>query len=423
MTDDARGLLIAGEAIHPGNPDHAAELARVCRPRDRRDDGTAKPDPRRHAIVSAMLASSEPMALGSFGVLDQTVTLRQVAIETLTKLNTGEIDGDYFDPGAGQIHPQLGGTYFNTHPAGPPPFSQPHWTNDPWWQASDLTDPWNPEFDQIAGTTASDAIVQIEPFRGECAGALEIAVLTGALAALGPDAFNAQHPSGSLSIVPGDDVHMYLQFVDVAAAQIPGDYFYFKNQKDYSTYAPNGFWQGLNCLYIGADRLFTPRYTGLGAVFQAEAELRMTMANAYAGDCYPHRVADPAKDIAFKLHAHLVLPEAPPQAAVTSPREAGTGPGTDPTPAQLAAMGFAEQSPGIFVNPAIRMADLSAGLNFGAGDVRQSWSAPLVNPAQRVRLSAKTVCILQPNDPAKVAQDPGTMVHAAIRLPSSQAKL
>ena len=421
MTDEPQGLVIAGERIRPGNPDHAAELARISLPRDQRDGG-ATPDPRRREIVSAMVASSMPVALASFAALDQTVTLRQVAIETLTKLNTGQIDADYFDPAAGQIHPQLGGTFYNTHPAGQAPFNQPHWTSGPWWQPGDLMDPWNAEFDQIDGTAASDAMAQIEPFRGECAGALEIAVLTGALAALGAQAFDAQHPPGSLAIVPPQSVRMYLQFVDVTAPRIPGDYFYFQNQDDYPKYAPNGFWQGLNSLYVGGDRLFTSRYTGLGAVFQAETELRMTMANAYAGDCYPHRVTDPAKDIRFTAHARLVLPEPGQQPGARPQRGPGTGPGTDPTPARLAALGFTEQSPGIFVHPGIRMADLSAGLGFGPGDLKQSWSAPLVNPAQRVRLSASTVCILRPNDPASMAQNPDTVVSAAIRLPAPQTR-
>ena len=419
MPDTAQGLVIAGDRIRPGDPGHAAELARVCLPRDQRDTGSARPDPRRHGIVSAMIASSLPVPFASFDALDQTVTLRQVAIETLTRLNTGQIDGDYFDPGAGQIHPQLGGTFFNTHPAGQAPFNQPHWTNDPWWQNSDITDPWNPEFDQIAGTAASDVLAQIEPFRGECAGALQIAVLTGALAALGPDAFNARHPSGSLSIVPWDTVRMYLQKVDVSAPPIPGDYYYFQNKDDYTKYAPNGFWQGLNSFYVGADRLFTPRYTGLGAVFQAETELRATMANAYAGDCYPHRVTDPAKEIRFTIHAQLVLPQ-PGQIPGARPhRGSGSGPGTDPSPAQLTALGFAEESPGVFVHSGIRMADLSAGLGFGPGGLRHSWSAPLDNPARRVRLSPRAVCILRPGNPADAAQDPDTVVSAAIRLPGA----
>jgi hypothetical protein len=421
MTDAARGLLISGDQIHPGNPDHAAELARICRPHDRRDDAGAGPDPRRQHIVSAMVDAAVPFALNSFDALDQTVTLRQVAIDTLTKLNTGQIDADYFDPGAGQIHPQLGGTFFNTHPTGQPPFSQPHWSNDPWWQASDLADPWGAEFDQIAGTSASDVLSQIEPFRGECAGALQIAVLTGARAALGDDAFNVQHASGSLSLVPWDDVKMYVKVVDVAVAPVPGDYFYFKNKDDYTTYAPNGFWQGLNSLYVGADRLNTARYTGLGAVFQAETELRATMANAYAGDCFPHRVTDPAKDIRFTVHAQLVLPDASQTPATKAPRGAAAGPGAEPTAAHLGSLGFVQTTPGVFEHAAIRMADLSAGLKLGAGRLRQSWSAPLVNPAYRVRLSSGAVCILQPNDLGRAAHDPDTVVRAAIRMTAPTA--
>ena len=201
---------------------------------------------------------------------------------------------------------------------------------------------------------------------------------------------------------------------------MPGDYFYFKNGDDYLKYAPNGFWQGLNCLYVGDDALGTRRYTGLGAVWQCETELRATMKNAYVGDCYPHQVQDPATAIRFTVHASLVLPGAPPAApppagaqamATTVPPK----PGPRPTPEQLTAAGFRPHADGIFVHDGIRLADLGQALGFAPEHLRPTISAPLDNPSHRVALAGAHV-VVEYLDPDAARHDGTALVRATVNL-------
>lgn len=372
-------------------------------------------DPIRRQIVSAILAAKTPMEYASLAAVDQDVTLRQHTISVMTKLNTGVMDADYYDPGPAQVHPRIGGTFYNGNPPSGPTPVKGIWQNDRFWQTANFADPWEYEFDQRTGTSASAAMIPIFPFRGECAGALQISVFAGAIAALGEAGFDAQHPNGTLDIGPwGPDVRMYLQKVAPTDPMIPGDYFYFKNKDDYSTYAPDGFWQGLNCLYVGADRLFTPRYSGLGASWQCEAELRTTMKYAYMGDCYPHKVDDPETEIRFTVHARLVLAP-PPSLASPANGSAAAQPSPRPTPEILRNLAFEESVPGIFVHRSIRLRDLGAGLNFHHATVRQTISAPLFNPSSRVSLGG-VPCIVEYHNEMDERTNPEAMVRATVNL-------
>jgi hypothetical protein len=375
-------------------------------------------DPLRRSIFDALQASQQQLVFLDLAALQSEVTLRARAIEVITQLNTGQIDADYFDPQVG-LHPRIDGTYYDT--SSPPAPAQGHWLNGSCWSAMDFADAWSAAFQQQGGKTASQVLQEIVPFRGECAGALQIAAFSGAMAAQGDAAFDRQNDAQGLQIGPwGKDVQAYLEKVAVDAAAVPGDYFYFKNKDDYLKWAPNGFWQGLNCLYVGQDALGTRRYTGLGAVWQSEAELRATMKNAYVGDCYPHQVEDPASEIRFTVHARLVLPSAPAAAPAYGARAMPTttappAAAPRPTAEQLRAAGFREHEGGVFVHDGIRLADLGRTLGFQPEHLVPTISASFDNPSHRVPLD-DVHCIVDYLDPDAPRHDGSSQVRATVNL-------
>ena len=432
--EEHAGTFVAGTPVGDTKDDYQRYIKYVTIPLERQQSPVFEhgdqdqlrhlEDPLRRDIFDALRASQQQLIFIDLAALQNEVTLRARAIEVMTQLNPGQIDADYFDPQVG-LHPRIDGTYYDASgPHGPVP-AEGRWFNGSYWSAMDFADAWSPAFQQQGARTASQALHEIVPFRGECAGALQIAAFSGAMAAQGDAAFDQQNDAQGLQIGPwGKDVQAYLEKVAVDAAPIPGDYFYFKNKDDYLKYAPNGFWQGLNCLYVGQDALKTRRYTGLGAVWQSETELRATMKNAYGGDCYPHRVEDPATEIRFTVHARLVLPSGPAarpasgvQAMATTTAPLAARP--RPTPEQLAAAGFREHEDGVFVHDGIALADLGSTLGFQPEHLVPTISAPLDNPSHRVWLDGVHV-VVDYLDPGAPRHDGRSQVRATVNLNASR---
>lgn len=270
-------------------------------------------DPFAVDVVSAMINDYLAHEFGSPAALAQNIALRRGVIDAMQAICSGAIDADYTEAAVG-VPPTLGylenlevlwapgdetgeGVF-----ASPLPFAAPHAS----WDHIETTSPWvGNVFLQKPDVNLSDALDDIRPFRGECAGALQLSILLGAKAALGAGPLDtlsegygpAAVGAWRLPEAEGDasektfasrfmtQVHdVPVDYVRGAVIGVPGDYFYFKNKDDYPTLAPTGGWQGENCIYMGQDALGGPHYSGLGLAWKTEFALRMFLGNAYLND-------------------------------------------------------------------------------------------------------------------------------------------
>ncbi len=167
--------------------------------------------------------------------------------------------------------------------------------------------PWSWAFSEQSGTTAHNAINNVTPYRGECAGAMEICVFQAADVALGASTFATVHPSGSLGLGDwGSDFNLHCYTFSDSQTFVPGDYVYMKNKDDYTYWCTNGYWQGENCLYMGLNVSSAGTFSGLGEQRKTEEELRTDLKNAYETDCYPHTVSNSAVEIRFINPFHII---------------------------------------------------------------------------------------------------------------------
>lgn len=184
----------------------------------------------------------------------------------------------------------------------PAPFVSP----DAAWERLQSAKPWvGNSFIQKPGVALSAALGSIHPFRGECAGALQLSVLKGCLLSLGAEKLDALNPGFGPAFIgiwylkaEDSSAKVYTlasrflsQLGDVSADYtrgavigVPGDYLYFKNKDDYPAKAPAGGWQGENFIYMGQDALGGPHYSGLGLGWKTEFALRMFLGNTYMND-------------------------------------------------------------------------------------------------------------------------------------------
>ncbi|AZV78435.1 hypothetical protein EBB79_11455 [Parasedimentitalea marina] len=265
-------------------------------------------------IISSMINDYLVHEFETTAELAQNISLRKGVIAAMSAICSGEIDGDYAEGSVG-IPPTLGylenlevlytpeaatGEGILTTPA---PFEAP----DCAWERLQTGNPWvGNAFVQNQNIALSEALDEITPFRGECAGALQLSVLKGCLLALGAEKLDALSPSSGPAFIglwhvklENSDTKIdtlatrfLTQLTDVpedytrsTVIGVPGDYFYFKNKDDYPSKAPIGGWQGENCIYMGQDALGGPHYSGLGLGWKTEFALRMFLGNAYFNDC------------------------------------------------------------------------------------------------------------------------------------------
>jgi hypothetical protein len=302
--------------------------------------------------------------------LADNIALRKGVIAAMGGLCAGQIDGDYVEAGVG-VPPTLGylrnlevlyaagaqtGEGILTKEA---PFAAPH---SSWARVPD-TDSWaGYTFMQRPDVLLSKALSDVTPFRGECAGALQVSILTGCLNGLGAAKVDALRDHfgpafiGAWRVPVKRDTSPVLtaatqflsQLHDVptdyqrgSTIAVPGDYLYFKNKDDYATRSQmggwlgdpkddrrgswHGVWRGENCVYMGKDALGDPHYSGMGLAWKTEFALRMFLGNAYFADAnctylktrraglptndQPVIVEDPLSQIRFTKRAVMRYPD------------------------------------------------------------------------------------------------------------------
>ncbi len=420
------GLIIAGQHVD-NSPDifHGVEKYLTVSPENQTKAAFQSSDmthirglenPVARQIVDAMKVSSVGHHFTDTFEISENIRLRQAAIEAFANCNTGAYDMDYFDP-ANNILPRLGS-------AGDARVS-------PDWQFMFPQETWDAEFSQIPDTTASKAVAAhlgaTFPFRGECAGAFQMAVYYGLLNGLGADRLNDMAAKfGTMYIGPwrvGENsapnpATLYMQKAPLSDPHIPGDYLYFKNKDDYLKWAPDGFWTGLNAMYMGKDALGVPHYSGMGASWLSEINLRAALVNAYYHDCSPHTIADPLTEVRFTLRAALVIPT---HLEKTMPHSILSGK-TDaplPTTASLLAEGFTQEQPGLFTKTATTLGELAKDLGFQPDAVRQVASADFGNPPHKYSRDGMTVIIHYTNG-IDSRQDPAAPVSAIVHLKGAE---
>ena len=213
--------------------------------------------------------------------------LRKAGVAAMGAICSGDVDADYHETVIG-VPPTLG--YLKNLEVmlmpgartgkgvlpGDLPFSPPI----AYWDKFPSRSPWeDPMFVQLPNVTISEALDNISPFRGECAGALQLAVLLGCYHALGKDKVNALQEAFGPAFIgvwrmpdlkTGKPVmtaasRFLSHITDVPkdykrgeVMAVPGDYLYFENKDDYPEKSPTGGWRGENCIYMGADALGAP---------------------------------------------------------------------------------------------------------------------------------------------------------------------
>lgn len=307
--------------------------------------------------VDIVLAMIDDYLAHEFAARDnalQNIALRKGVIAAMRSICAGDIDGDYREAVVG-VPPTLG--YLQTLEVLWAPGAEtgagvltrplPYQVPDTGWVHLDTGSPWTGfVFVQKQGVALSESMMAIQPFRGECAGALQLSILHGALAALGAGKVDALEDHFGPAFVgawnatdkvtgkkvPTAATRFLTQLHDVpkdyergSVLGVPGDYFYFENKDDYADLAKDGGWQGENCIYMGQDALGAPHYSGLGLAWKSEFALRMFLGNAYVADCnkaylnalrgghkppYPLRIVDdPIAQVRFTARAVMRYPE------------------------------------------------------------------------------------------------------------------
>lgn len=280
-------------------------------------------------IALVMINDYRPHEFENPKQLADNIALRKGVIAAMQGLCSGQIDGDYVEAGIA-VPPALGylrnlevlfapgaktGEGVLTKQA---PFTAPQ---SSWVHTPDTASWTGFTFVQTPDVPLSKALGDVTPFRGECAGALQLSILTGCLNGLGAAKVDALHDHFGPAFIGAWRVpvapekppvltaasRFLSQLHDVAtdyprgsSIAVPGDYLYFKNKDDYATRARmggwqgdpkddrrggwHGGWQGENCIYMGKDALGDPHYSGMGLAWKTEFALRMFLGNAYFTD-------------------------------------------------------------------------------------------------------------------------------------------
>lgn len=305
-------------------------------------------------IVMMMTKDSVLHEFEDVNELAENVALRKGVIEAMRAICAGDIDADYVEaidgvpPTLGYLAPLeavLGRGSATGHSilTKELPFRAP----DDAWSHLGSTDSWTGfGFMQNPDLPLSQALQTITPFRGECAGALQLAIMVGCLNSYGAqrlDALTASYGPAFVGVpfLPaGKDakrtatlattfirqgVNLPDDYARGSVIAVPGDYLYFKNKDDYHHLADAGGWQGENCIYMGQDNLGNPHYSGLGLAWKTEFAFRMFLTNAYLNDVNTdylkaldkhetpkaslHIVEHPQKQVRFTKRALMRFPD------------------------------------------------------------------------------------------------------------------
>ncbi|QBF31178.1 hypothetical protein CFI11_08085 [Thalassococcus sp. S3] len=354
-------------------------------------------------IVEAMQASSKAISFDDVRDLIENIRFRLASIHAMSDLNIGRYDCDYFDPNTG-LEPRIG----TTDPS----------RRSEYWAFLHPHDVWDAEWVQTSVGQPSDAIAPragaIFPFRGECAGAFQLTVYWGLLNGLGAARFDEMASVfGTMYVGPWrlgnrpNPATLFMQPASLEDPPIPGDYLYFKNKDDYLRWAPDGFWTGLNSMYMGKDMLGTRHYAGMGASWLSETNLRMSLVNAYYHDCYPHTIAHPNVEVRFTERRLLTIPkeyEMPDHA-----QRSGAQAGKAPSIRTLEESGYVSLGGGILEHATTTVGEVADLFEVDPGDLRQVVSAEIGNAPTRLDIEG-TVVVLHYADPEVSRQDPAASV-------------
>lgn len=357
-------------------------------------------------IMTATMAQSKPIEFPNLNDFWENLLFRLGALASMTALTSGIYDGDYYDPTLGP-QPRLGTT-----------------------GASRVSEYWefippgteNAEWQQKTGADPVEAIRPAEghtlPFRGECAGAFQLTVFWGLLNGLGDARFKQMADKFGTMLVGPWTSNPATDFMATSAPvqdpPIPGDYMYFKNKDDYLKWAPDGFWQGLNSMYMGEDMLGTRHYSGMGAAWLSEQNLRASLVNAYYHDCYPHTIDNPDTDVRFTIRRLLQIPSNLEMPAM--PLQPATPPnGNAPTVAGLQAHGYQALDRNTFENSRTTVKECAELFGIDPLQFRQHHSSSLENPVMRFKVPGATV-VLTYHDAADGRFEPNSLVEAVVRL-------
>lgn len=143
-----------------------------------------------------MGSDTHQRVLADTGALLDNVRLRVAVIGAIDGICSGETDADYYEPPLG-IPPTLG-LCFNPRYLIDGMTAKTFTLRDiyriddamyRYWTHVDAPNPWHAyTFRQTDGAAPYDCVGATHPFRGECAGALQLALLRGLAASLGADA-------------------------------------------------------------------------------------------------------------------------------------------------------------------------------------------------------------------------------------------
>ncbi len=409
-------------------------------------------------IVIAMAKDSLKHAFADAKELADNIALRKGVIAAMRAICAGDIDGDYVEAVDG-VPPTLG--YLGNLEALFAPGNKtgksiltkqlPFVPPDDAWEHIAKAETWAGfRFMQNPDVPLSTALQAITPFRGECAGALQLAIMLGCLNSYGSeklDGLVASHgPAfvGAWHLPAGKDAKrtntlatsFFAQTVDIpsdyergSVIAVPGDYLYFQNKDDYPDLAKTGGWQGENCFYMGQDALGHPHYSGLGLAWKTEFAFRMFLTNAYINDVNTayltamrngkkpktdlQIVEHPQKQVRFVARALLRFPDKdsgkPPSFRLP---QSGAYPFDD---AQILAaldkLGFKKVAPDEFEATQIKLGSLMKTLSIGDQEFFQAPSAPLGGAALQVQMNQWHL-VVDPVNPDIVHPDADDLVHA-----------
>lgn len=411
-------------------------------------------------IATAMVVDTALHEFDDPGALFDNIALRKGVINAMRAICAGEIDADYVEATVG-VPPTLG--YLRNLEVLFTPGAQsgkgvltqqaPFNALSASWDHVPDTRSWSGfTFMQKTGVALSKALQDITPFRGECAGALELAVLLGCLNGNGAekldaladcygpafigawsmDGIKAKSKVQTLARRFLSDVHDVPQeYARGSIIAVPGDYLYFQNKNDYPNRAPGGGWRGENCIYMGQDWLGGPHYSGLGLGWKTEFALRMFLGNAYFtdangaylnelrskghSDIIPAIVEDPIQQVRFTARAIMRCPEPSSGPAPEMRLPDGQAPKFDEAAirAQIDSLGFEAHGADTYELARIKLHRLMDALDVGDHQLRQAPSVGLTGAALSVSLGPWTFRI-EPLDPVirHLSTDDIVRVHA-----------
>jgi hypothetical protein len=248
--------------------------------------------PMRREIYEKMNCSTETFRFWTREDASENVNMRLHAINAMGRVASIGPIGRYAVDACPDEPQTANGDYsgivvhfFNGEPAaGDTSWTGGRWWDGAWWRPTFRAHrPPQPYFTSVKGPP-SEALAEAYTFLGECLGASDLCLLEAAWRSVGVRRFDTMHRNLviGLSILrpsTGGSADLHRRLSSDKKTYVPGDSMYYMNDPGYK--GDIGPWTGEHCLYVG--RRAPPlgdsigRFTGLGAGYQTEQELRDLM--------------------------------------------------------------------------------------------------------------------------------------------------